>query len=47
MTEDCNVDEIISEGLEDDSIKKGFKLRSKFKEDRNRRRNWEKSVKKS
>ncbi|CAD8099542.1 unnamed protein product [Paramecium sonneborni] len=47
LTEDCNVDEIISEGLEDDSIKKGFKLRSKFKEDRNRRRNWEKSVKKS
>ncbi|CAD8152036.1 unnamed protein product [Paramecium octaurelia] len=47
LIEECNVDDQLSQAVEDQSIKKGFKLKSKFKEDRNRRRNWEQTFKKS
>ena len=45
MIEECNVDDQNVSALDGDSIQKGFKLKSKFKEDRNRRRNWETTFK--
>ncbi|CAD8183738.1 unnamed protein product [Paramecium octaurelia] len=47
LKEECNVDDLIQKGIEDDSIRKSLKLKSKFKEDRNRRRNWQQSLRKS
>ncbi|CAD8168918.1 unnamed protein product [Paramecium pentaurelia] len=47
LLEECNVDEYILQGVDDDSIKQSLKLKSKFQEDRNRRKNWQQSIKKS